>query len=214
MDIVFYVTEIYGSLQGESTFTGRPCGFVRLSGCPLRCRWCDTVYSFKEGHPYTLEQLVDAVLQLKLPLVEITGGEPLAQKDAPLLMERLLEKGLEVLLETSGAYSLAPVPTSVVKIMDLKCPASGMSHRNLWENIQWLAPHDEIKFVVACRSDFDWALERIQTYSLDTWTLLFSPAWGLVSPKDLAEWLLASGVKGRLNLQTHKYIWGPKTKGV
>lgn len=209
------VTEIYKSIQGESSWAGIPCTFIRLTGCPLRCRWCDTVYSFKGGRVATIEQILAEVEQLQVNLVELTGGEPLAQKGAIGLMEKLLQHGYQVLLETSGAFSLAAVPKAVHVIMDLKCPDSRMDKHNDWGNLAYLKSLDEIKFVVASKEDFDWACAQVREHQLDKiCRLLFSPAWGLVPPKDLVSWLLASGIEGRINLQLHKYIWGPRVKGV
>ncbi len=212
---ILRVTEIYKSVQGESSWAGRPCTFVRLTGCPLRCRWCDTAYAFKGGSDLSLEDILAQVKALGVPLVELTGGEPLAQKASCELVDLLLAEGFEVLIETSGSESLRGVPRKAHLIMDIKCPGSGMHEKMDWNNLSYLKQQDEIKFVVADRADFDWALACIQDQNLyDVCSILFSPAWGLVSPKDLVAWMLESGVKSRLNLQLHKYIWGPKTKGV
>lgn len=209
------VTEIYASVQGESTFAGSPCTFVRLSGCPLRCRWCDTSYSFHGGESLTILDVVAKVRELALPLVELTGGEPLAQEGAVPLLEELIAAGFKVLLETSGALPIAPVPPACHVIMDLKAPGSGMTDKNLWQNIDALAPHHEVKIVLANRGDFDWALDIIERYNLAArCQVLLSPAFGLLPPKTLVEWLLASKVPARLNLQIHKYIWSPRQKGV
>lgn len=209
------VTEIFRSIQGESSWAGMPCSFVRLTGCPLRCRWCDTVYGFHGGNKRDIDEVIQELIDFKVPLVEITGGEPLAQKNSILLMEKLVAKGFKVLIETSGSEDIAAVPKEVVIIMDIKCPGSQMHERMLWSNLDLLKPVDEIKFVVANREDFDWALECIKKYDLvGKHRLLFSPAWGLVKPQDLVTWLLGSGVDARLNLQLHKYIWSPNKKGV
>lgn len=209
------VVEIYKSVQGESSFAGLPCTFIRLSGCPLRCRWCDTVYGFKPGRDWTLEKILQEVRQLNVPLVELTGGEPLAQRQAIELLQSLVDEGFQVLIETSGALSIAEVPKGVTVVMDLKCPGSEMSDRNLWSNLKYLKPSDEIKFVVANRSDFDWAADIIRERNLSNLCqVLISPAWGLVKPADLVGWILESQVKARLNLQLHKYIWSPRKKGV
>ena len=209
------ITEIYNSLQGEAAFAGYPCTFIRLTGCPLRCRWCDTVYGFEGGRNLTIEQVVEEVEALGCRLVELTGGEPLAQKDAHVLMQRLIAKGYKVLIETGGSESVADVPRDVHIIMDLKCPGSQMVQHNLYENIEHLKRTDEIKFVIANRSDFDWAVAKIEEYGLEQRVeLLASAAFGLVAPKDLAEWILESKKNIRINLQQHKYIWSPKAKGV
>ncbi len=209
------VTEIFRSIQGESSWAGMPCSFVRLTGCPLRCRWCDTVYGFHGGKKRNIDDIIEELSAFKVPLVELTGGEPLAQKNAILLIEQLIAKGFKVLIETSGSEDIAPVPKEAIIIMDIKCPGSGMHERTLWSNLGLLKPVDEIKFVVASREDFDWALNCIREHNLEGKnTLLFSPAWGLVKPQDLVIWLLDSGIQARLNLQLHKYIWSPNKKGV
>ncbi len=210
-----WVTEIFYSIQGESSWAGMPCAFVRLTGCPLRCRWCDTVYSFHGGKQFTIDAILNELAKFKTRLVEITGGEPLAQAEAIPLMERLVADGYKVLLETSGSQSIVDVPQAVSIIMDLKCPGSGMQDRNLWSNIDVLKASDEIKFVISNWDDFAWASKIIDEYQLAGRVhLLFSPAWGLLSMQDLSAWLLASGIQARLNLQVHKLIWGPKKKGV
>ncbi|MBI2603809.1 MAG: radical SAM protein [Deltaproteobacteria bacterium] len=209
------VTEIFRSIQGESSWAGYPCTFVRLTGCPLRCRWCDTAYSFSGGKPYSIAQIVDEVARLGVPLVELTGGEPLAQKQAPELINALLQKGYKVLLETGGSESLAELPPGVHIIMDIKCPGSGMTDRMNGNNLKLLKASDEIKFVVSSREDFLWACRTILDFALDKkFPLLFSPAWGLVTPQDLTQWILESGFQARLNLQLHKFIWGPRKRGV
>ncbi len=209
------LTEIYASIQGESSFAGVPCTFIRLTGCPLRCRWCDTAYAFAGGEEWTLADIVTKVLALKVPLVELTGGEPLAQAAAPELVRLLQAEGLQVLIETSGAEDIAVLPASTHVIMDLKCPGSGMEERNLWRNLEHLKPSDEIKFVLAHRADYDWARAVIAREDLaERFQVLFSCAWGLLAPKDLAAWLVEDPVRCRMQLQQHKYIWGPRAKGV
>lgn len=210
-----FVTEIFTSVQGESSWAGKPCTFIRLSGCPLRCRWCDTAYSFKQGQEYSIDALITEVGKSHVKLVEITGGEPLAQADTPILIARLIDAGYEVLLETSGSEPIENVPSKTNIIMDLKCPGSKMSERNRYENIAFLKPTDEVKFVVASKGDFTWALEKINEFDLkNRCALLISPAWGLVKPDELVEWILESKVDCRLNLQIHKYIWSPRRRGV
>ena len=209
------ITEIYKSVQGESSFAGLPCTFIRLAGCPLRCRWCDTVYSFKAGDQRLVDDIVTEVNHLGVEIVEVTGGEPMAQAKTPLLLQQLAVAGHKVLMETSGSESLESVPDSTHIIMDLKCPGSGMEDRNHWDNLKILKATDEIKFVVADRADFDWALTQIDRYNLcDRFPVLMSPAFGQLKPDQLVAWMLEYPLPYRLNLQIHKYIWSPRAKGV
>jgi 7-carboxy-7-deazaguanine synthase len=209
------IHEIYRSIQGESTFAGLPCVFVRLAVCNSRCVWCDTPHAFVRGSRYTPDAIIDKVQQFGCSLVEITGGEPLLQDEVFPLMQRLADLGLTVLLETSGALDIGRVDKRVHIIMDLKCPDSGECEGNRWENLDQLKPTDQIKFVVASRHDFDWAVQVIGQYNLDRrWQVLLSPVHGAVVPLDLANWLLASGLQARLQLQLHKYIWDPHVTGV
>lgn len=208
------ITEIYPSIQGESSYAGLPCTFIRLTGCPLRCRWCDTTYSFEGGKPVTVEDILAQVGQNGIPLVELTGGEPLAQKETIKLAQMLGDQGYKVLIETGGSEDVSQLDARVHIIMDIKCPGSGMVDRNLWSNIDSLKTSDEIKFVLAHREDYDWALRVINERKLERFNLLFSPAFGLLQPKQLAEWMVEDKVKARLNLQQHKYIWHPRAKGV
>ncbi len=210
------VHEIYRSIQGESTFAGLPCTFVRLTACHLRCRWCDTPHAFGQGQPLRISEVLDRVKELGERLVEITGGEPLLQPGVYPLMEGLVQGGYQVLLETSGSLDVSGVPRSVHIIMDIKCPGSGEEGSNRWENIELLKDwHDEVKFVVANHADFQWALDVIRRYRLhDRLNVLISPAYGLVEPKVLAEWILESRLPVRMQLQLHKYIWGPEARGV
>jgi 7-carboxy-7-deazaguanine synthase len=209
------IHEIYRSIQGESTFTGLPCVFVRLAVCNSRCVWCDTPHAFNQGSPMPLEQVIDRVLAYRCPLVEITGGEPLLQEEVFPLMTRLAEAGLTVLLETSGALDISRVDRRVHIIMDLKCPDSGECAGNRWENLELLKPADQVKFVVASRRDFDWSVETIRAQRLDgRFGVLFSPVFGVVQPVELAGWLLESGLQVRMQLQLHKYIWDPQARGV
>jgi 7-carboxy-7-deazaguanine synthase len=209
------VTEIYRSVQGESSYVGLPCTFIRLTGCPLRCRWCDTSYGFHGGQVRSLDQVLTEVGALDVKLVELTGGEPLAQDSAFGLIDRLIADGYQVLIETGGSVSIERVHKHAHIIMDIKCPDSAMSEHNLWSNLAHLKSSDEIKFVVASKADFDWAVSTITTHRLDErFQLLVSPAFGLVKPADLVQWLLESGVIMRLNLQLHKFIWHPRAKGV
>jgi 7-carboxy-7-deazaguanine synthase len=208
------VNEIFHSIQGESSYAGRPCVFVRLTACNLRCTWCDTAYSFHEGIPMNLADVLTRVLEFNCPLVEITGGEPLLQPNVLPLMKRLCDAGKEVMLETSGSVDISAVDPRVVKIMDLKCPGSGESENNLWPNLRHLQPHDEIKFVIADRADFVWAKRIIEEYKLMGRTLLFTPVWGKLTLQTLAEWILADRLPVRLQTQWHKHIWGVEARGV
>lgn len=210
------VSEIYRSIQGESTHTGRPCVFVRLTACNLRCSWCDTPYAFTGGRKMDLDAVMADVAALDCRLVELTGGEPLLQPEANALMARLLDAGYEVLLETGGHMPLDDVPEAVVKIVDVKCPASGEVAAMHWPNLDQLSPHDEVKFVIQDRGDFDYARDVVTSHGLGSRVaaVLFSPVFGVLPPEQLATWILETGVPARLQLQTHKYIWDPATRGV
>jgi 7-carboxy-7-deazaguanine synthase len=209
------VHEIYRSIQGESTFVGLPCVFVRLTACHLRCRWCDTPHAFHEGATLGLDEILDRVLAEPCSLVEITGGEPLLQEDVFPLMTRLADASRTVLLETSGAVSIERVDPRVRIIMDWKCPGSGESERNCWENLPRLKPTDEVKFVIADRRDFEWSCDQVRTHHLaDRHCVLFAPVFGELNPRDLAEWIVASALPVRLQLQLHKYVWDPRARGV
>jgi 7-carboxy-7-deazaguanine synthase len=210
------VNEIFHSIQGESTRAGRPCVFVRLTACDLRCTWCDTPYAFHEGRKMSVDEVVAAVEAFESPLVEITGGEPLLQDDVYPLMDRLLAAGRTVMLETGGHRPTTRVPASVLKIVDVKCPASGESSRNDWANLERLEPHDEVKFVIQDRADYDFARDVIARYDLPSKVaaVLMSPVHGVLDPKSLSEWMLSDRLPARLQLQLHKYIWSPTTRGV
>ncbi|MFK7873627.1 MAG: radical SAM protein [Oligoflexales bacterium] len=209
------VIEIYPSIQGESTYTGVPCSFVRLAGCPLRCKWCDTAYGFESGQQMSFDDIITEVVSHNLPTVELTGGEPLAQNNSIPLMKSLVKTGIKVLIETSGSISIKEIPDEVHIVMDLKCPDSRMSHHNDLNNLKYIKSSDDIKFVIASRNDFDWAVQMTQGHRLEEKChVLFSPAWGLIKPEDLVSWILEAPVNPRLNLQTHKYIWSPRKKGV
>lgn len=209
------VSELYASIQGESSHAGRPCTFVRLARCPLRCRWCDTVYSFAGGEPTDVTDVVDQVTALGVPLVEVTGGEPLAQKDCWPLCKALADAGFEVLIETSGAYSWDGLDPRVTIIADLKCPGSNESERNLWDQLAALRATDELKIVVADRADFDWALQALkQRLSALKATVLWSAVHGELGPDRLAAWMLKERAPGRLQVQLHKYLWPAAAKGV
>jgi len=209
------VNEIFYSIQGESTYTGRPCVFVRLTECNLRCRWCDTEYAFYEGHALTVEQVLEQVRAYKCPLVEITGGEPLLQEDVYPLIERLLTEGYEVLIETGGSVDVGRLDSRVVKILDLKAPGSGMDRFNNLDNLQHLDRKDQVKFVVADRLDYEWARRMMVEHAIaERAQVLFSPVFGELHPRELAEWILADGLPARLQIQLHKYLWDPDQRGV
>lgn len=210
------VNEIFHSIQGESSWAGLPCVFVRLTACDLRCSWCDTPYAFTEGRKRSVDDVIDEVERYGCPLVEITGGEPLLQADVYPLMERLLARGRTVLLETGGHVSLERVPSDVVKVMDIKCPASGESHRTDWANLERLSVCDEVKFVVQDRVDYEFARSAVAAHELASrvGAVLFSPVHGVLHPRELAAWILADRLPVRLQLQVHKYIWGASTRGV
>lgn len=209
------LSEIFKSIQGESSYGGRPCTFIRLAECNLRCSYCDTGYAYETSFELTVEEILAKVAALGCPLVEITGGEPLLQEDVYPLMVKLLERGYQVLLETNGTVSLAKVDPRVIVIMDIKCPGSGESEKIRWDNIERLGEKDEVKFVLSHRHDYDWARGVMEKYGLDKRCLLFfSPAFGLLAARELAEWILSDGLNVRLQLQWHKVIWEPEARGV
>ncbi len=210
------VKEIYLSLQGESTHQGLLCAFVRLTGCHLRCRWCDSEFSFKGGERLTNAEVLARVKALGTPMVEVTGGEPLLQPGVYPLMEAFLEAGLTVLLETSGAIDVRLVPPAVHKIVDLKTPSSGESDRNELRNFESMNANDELKFVIGSREDYDWSREMIRTHRLDQrpFSLLFSSVFSMLKPVTLAEWIIADKLPVRFQLQQHKYLWEPNARGV
>jgi 7-carboxy-7-deazaguanine synthase len=210
------INEIFHSVQGESSYAGRPCVFVRLTACDLRCSWCDTPYAFHEGRKRTVDDVVAEALGYGCPLVEVTGGEPLLQDDVYPLMESLLASGQTVLLETGGHRSTARVPDGVVTILDVKCPASGEAHRHDWSNFDRLRQTDEVKFVVQDRGDYDYAKDVIWRYDLPrrAAAVHLSPVHGVLDARQLAEWVLADRLPARVQLQLHKLIWDPQTRGV
>ena len=210
------INEIFHSIQGESTHAGRPCVFVRLTACDLRCSWCDTPYAFHEGRKMTVDQVVEDVGGFDCPVVEITGGEPLLQPDVYPLMERLLERGHTVMLETGGHRSIAGVPANVIRIVDVKCPGSGEAEKNDWSNLGLLSPSDEVKFVIRDRADYDYARSVVDEHHLvdRCAAVLFSPVHGVLPARDLAAWILEDRLAVRLQLQAHKYIWSPNARGV
>ena len=209
------VTEIFHSIQGESTHAGRPCVFIRLTGCPLRCTWCDTAYAFYGGRDFTENDVIEQVRAFGCPLVEVTGGEPLSQPEACSLLARLCDEGFEVLLETSGAIDTAGVDRRVRVVLDVKCPGSGMAERMHWPNLERLASHDEVKFVIKDRGDYEWARDLIRRRDLTArCTVLVSPVFGETDPRQLAEWVLADRLPVRFQLQLHKHVWAPDMRGV
>jgi 7-carboxy-7-deazaguanine synthase len=210
------VNEIFHSIQGESTHAGRRCVFVRLTACDLRCSWCDTSYAFHEGRKMDIEAVLAEVERHDCDVVEVTGGEPLLQKDVYPLMERLLDRGKTVMLETGGHIDISRVPRAVIRIVDVKCPGSGEAHRMHWPNLDWLAPHDEVKFVIRDRADYEYAADVLRRHDLGVRTaaVLFSPVHGVMNARTLAEWVLADRLPVRVQLQVHKYIWDPQTRGV
>jgi 7-carboxy-7-deazaguanine synthase len=209
------VNEIFHSIQGESTHAGRPCLFIRLAWCNLRCVWCDTAYAFEEGESMTVDEILAEVRAVGCRLVEITGGEPLAQAGVHELMTRLCDEGCEVLLETGGSLDISAVDPRVRRIVDLKCPGSGMEKKNLLSNIDVLGSGDEVKFVISDRNDFVWSAAMIRRFGLDRrCTVLVSPVFGVLPPADLAQWVLAERLPVRLQLQMHKHIWDPAARGV
>jgi 7-carboxy-7-deazaguanine synthase len=216
------VNEIFYSIQGEGTRAGLPCAFIRLTGCPLRCSYCDTAYAFSEGRWMTLGEILAQVRGFGCPTVELTGGEPLAQPQAYELLDRLAAEFATVLLETSGALSIARVDPRVVRIVDVKCPSSGEEGKNDWSNLALLTPRDEVKFVIGTQADYEWARERIREHDLTRrCPVLLSPVTVLengepsgLKPADLAGWILADRLEVRLNLQLHKILWPEETRGV
>jgi 7-carboxy-7-deazaguanine synthase len=213
---VLTINEIFYSIQGESTRAGTPCVFVRLTACDLRCSWCDTPYAFHEGRKMSVDEVVAAVEQHGCTLVEITGGEPLLQDDVYPLMDALLSRGRTVMLETGGHRSIERVPTSVVKIVDVKCPGSAEADKNDWRNLERLAPHDEVKFVVKDRVDYEFAREVLARHDLASRAaaVLMSPVHAVLDLKTLSEWILADHLPVRVQPQLHKYIWDPNQRGV
>lgn len=210
------INEIFHSVQGESTHAGRPCVFVRLTACDLRCVWCDSPYAFHEGRKMSIDEIVDHVTGYGCDLVEMTGGEPLLQKDVYPLMERLHDAGLTVLVETGGHRSIEQVPSWATVVMDVKCPGSGEAAKHDAANFGRLRPHDEVKFVIADRADYEYARDVVAREGLlqKAAAVLFSPAHGRLDPKALSEWVLADRLPVRVQLQLHKYIWGPEVRGV
>ena len=211
------VTEIFHSIQGESTHAGRPCAFVRLTGCPMRCVWCDSEYTFTGGDHLSIDEVLEQVREMGCNLVEVTGGEPLAQPQAFTLINRLCEEGYEVLVETGGYVATESVDPRAKIVLDVKCPGSGEEARNHWPNLDMLrADKDEVKFVIANRGDWDFARDIIERFGLEkrARAVLISPIWNGVDLQEVAGWITSSGLNVRMQLQMHKYIWGPEARGV
>ncbi len=209
------INEIFYSIQGESTNAGRRCVFVRLTFCNLRCTYCDTAYAFEAGVEMTIDYVIERVKSYNCNLVEITGGEPLLQNNVHPLMKKLCGEGYEVLLESSGSIDISTVDIRVKRIVDFKCPSSGMEKKNLWENIHYLKKDDEVKFVIGDRNDYEWTKQKIEKYGLlDKCTVLVSTVYGAIDSKVLAEWILEDNLNVRFQLQLQKYIWSPETRGV
>jgi 7-carboxy-7-deazaguanine synthase len=209
------INEIFHSVQGESSHTGRPCVFVRLTYCNLRCTWCDTAYAFEEGTRMSVADILSRVASYNCRLVEVTGGEPLMQEGVHELFTALCDSGYEVLVETGGSLPIGGIDRRVRRIVDFKCPGSGMVKKNFWLNAGALTPQDEVKFVIRDREDFDWAVGKIREHGIaDRCTVLMSVVFGVLEPVDLARWILESGVNARFQLQVHKYIWEPSARGV
>ena len=208
------INEIFYSIQGESSYNGVPCIFIRLTYCNLRCSYCDTEYAFYEGKDMSIEDILKEVQSYNCKLVEVTGGEPLLQKESINLMKKLIEKKYTVMLETSGSLPIKDVPKEVIKIIDFKCPSSKMDRKNDWSIIENITNHDEIKFVIGDRHDYNWSKEKIRDYNLENKTILFSPVHDVLDSKKLSKWILQDGLNVRMQIQLHKHIWSPKTKGV
>lgn len=213
--MILNINEIFYSIQGESSYAGQPCVFVRLTYCNLRCKWCDTEYAFYEGSHMSVEDILTKVRSFNCELVEVTGGEPLFQPEVVHLLKRLVDEEFTVLLETGGSLSVADVPREIIKIVDFKCPSSGMEHKNQWNILNELGPRDEVKFVIGDRADYDWAVAKITDLTIaDNWVVHLSPVFGVLDYKTLAEWLLADRFNVRFQLQLHKHIWDPSARGV
>lgn len=208
------INEIFHSIQGESTFSGMPCIFIRLTYCNLRCSYCDSEYSFHEGDNMSIDDIITKIKSYNCKLVEVTGGEPLLQKESINLMKELIKNKYTVMLETSGSLPISDVPKEVFKIIDFKCPSSNMSHKNRWDILHDIENHDEIKFVIGNKEDYEWSKKKIKEYKLQNKTILFSPVFDKLESEALSEWILNDSLNVRFQIQLHKYIWHPDTKGV
>jgi 7-carboxy-7-deazaguanine synthase len=221
MNDILKINEIFYSIQGESSHAGKPCVFVRLTYCNLRCTYCDTEYAFYDGRDQTLDEIISEVKKYSCPTVEITGGEPLMQKPVLELMKRLCDEGFDVMLETGGSLDISPVDRRVIKIVDFKCPSSAMVAKNNYENVNHLLAHDEVKFVVGTREDYEWALDFLRKNKIHTKVkaVLFSPVFDRIEPVEIVDWMLADQLQKdipniRFQLQMHKFVWAPQTRGV
>ena len=210
------INEVYSSIQGESSWAGWPCVFIRLTACDLRCTYCDTAYAFYDGKKRLVSDILAEVLALDCPMVEVTGGEPLLQKNVLPLMAQLCDAGKTVLIETSGAHDISKIDPRVHRIMDLKTPSSGECARNLWSNIEHLTKRDEVKFVIGSREDYEWSREQVRTHGLaeKCGCVLFSPIFGKIEPREIVDWIIADKLPVRFQLQMHKFIWPPMQRGV
>jgi len=209
------ITEIYSSIQGETQYAGLPCTLVRTTGCDLRCGYCDSAFAFHGGRDLSLDEILRKVDDLGAPLVLLTGGEPMLQREMPALAARLLASGYRVMIETSGAHALDALPAEVIRVVDVKTPASGESHRTRWELLAGLRPRDAVKFVLADEPDYRWACDVVRAHELGGRTeVLFSPVHGRLNPRNLVAWMLRDRMPARLNLQLHKYVWDPEARGV
>ncbi|MBI3125564.1 MAG: radical SAM protein [Ignavibacteriales bacterium] len=209
------INEIYKSIQGESSKAGQPCSFVRLTYCNLRCTYCDSEYAFYDGKDMEIDEILSEIKKLGCNLVEVTGGEPLFQKESLDLMKQLCDEGYEVMLETGGSLPIEEIDKRVMIILDLKCPSSGMLKKNLYKNLEHLKTIDEVKFVVGTREDYEWAKEKISEHNIsEKCSVLLSTVFGALNPQTLVDWILEDKLNVRFQLQMHKYIWDPKTKGV
>jgi len=209
------INEIYYSIQGESSLAGKPCIFIRLTYCNLRCSYCDSEHAFYNGEEMDIKNIIKKIKRWPCKLIEVTGGEPLLQEQCIKLLNELIKLRYDVMLETSGSLPLDKVPSKVIKIIDFKCPSSKMEHKNLWEIIKDISCHDEIKFVIGNREDYDWAKEKIYEFKLnEICTILFSPVFDLINPKKIVEWILKDNIPVRFQLQMHKIIWDSNKLGV
>jgi len=209
------INEIYKSIQGESRFAGEPCVFIRLTGCNLRCSWCDTKYAYYKGREVSIKQVMDKISALHCKLVQVTGGEPLLQQETHQLIKQLVKKGFRVMIGTNGSQDISKIDKRVVKLVDIKCPGSGESGKTLWGNLKYLTKNDEVKFVLSGRKDYDWAKKVTQKYELAGKTrVVFGAAYGKLSLKLLSGWILNDGIDARLGFQLHKYVWGADAKSV
>ena len=209
------INEIFKSIQGETSYAGLPCTFIRITGCNLRCSYCDTTYAYKDGKEMSIGSILYDIAVLKTNLVCLTGGEPLSNKETPLLIQELLKNNYTVLIETNGSYDISTLPKKAIKIMDIKCPDSNMSNLMNWRNISYLTKTDEVKFVLSSRRDYEWKKEIISKYNLSEITnVLIGTAFNTISPRVVVQWILEDNLNVRFQLQLHKYIWEPQTRGV